>query len=84
MQACLLTQETVNLCAAKTEQPVSDMQAMYEHYRDSGMSAYVIFDWRIVGGYAPWIAFSVEIFNNRFKFVFDPPSNKKFEPIVHI
>lgn len=84
MQACLLTQETVNLCAAKTEQPVSDIQAMYEDYRSRDMPAYIIFDWTVPGGYAPWIAMSKTVFDRQLRFVFDPPSNKKFEPIVSI
>lgn len=82
-QAVKLTPETVMLCAIKTDQPAADIRALYEHYRDSGVPQYIVFDYDVPGGYAPWLPMSEEHFQKTFRFVFGENPNK-FEPVVCI
>lgn len=82
-QALKLTEETVMLCAIKTDQPTADIRALYEHYRESGIVQYMVFDYNVPGGYAPWLAMSEDHFRRTFKFVSEENPNK-FEPVVPI
>ena len=82
-QALMITQETVFLCASKTNQPTADVQAMFEYYRQHGITQYMIFDYRVPGGYAPWLAMSEAQFHRTFRFVYHE-NPVKFEYIVTI
>lgn len=82
-QALKLTPETVMLCATKTDQPHADIRALYEHYRESGIVQYIVFDYDVPGAYAPWVALSEEQFQKTFKFIFGE-NPKKFEHVITI
>jgi hypothetical protein len=83
-QACELTQLTVLICAYKTDQNPADMQAMYEHYRENGKKQYIVFDYTVEGGYAPWVHMNEDLFNRTFRYAFEPANPNKFEPVVTI
>lgn len=81
-QAVKLTQETVNLTAAKVEDPVADMQARYEYYKSCGLEVYVLFDYTDPDeGYYPWLIVTAMVFHGNFDFPFGE-NPKKFMPVV--
>ena len=84
-QACLLTQETVLVCAIKMDMPTADVQAMLEDYDSIQETFYIVFDWTNRNGYYhPWCSMRDDKFAEELRFVHEPPSNKKFEPVVTI
>lgn len=84
-QACLLTQATVAICAIKTDQSIADVQALYEDLASipGERQFYMVFDYTDVNGnYYPWCTMRNDLFETKLKFVFEPPTNRKFEPVT--
>ena len=83
-QALKLTEKTIMLCSIKTDVPTKDLQAMYDYYRSTGRSAYIVFDYHTLeGDYLRWLAMSEDFFDTKLKFVFGE-NPRKFTDVVSI
>ncbi len=83
-QALKLTEDTVMICAQKTDLPIEDVQAWLELSTSREYESYVVFDfYGSAGDYVPHSIMRSIFFDQRFRFVYgeDP---KKFMPVVTI
>lgn len=86
-QAIELTQKTLMLVSTKTEEPVADLQAMIEDWHKfelrSNNPLVIVIDWTSPdGAYHAWTDMPKEIFNETFRYAFEPHNPNKFEPVV--
>lgn len=83
-EALKLTKQTIVLSAIKTDQPIADVRALFEHRQSRGETAYIVFDYTTLDGkYVPWFDMIDEHFHEHFKFVYGEEL-KRFSPIHSI
>jgi hypothetical protein len=88
-QAIELRKKTLMLISTKTEEPIADLQAMLENWQEFELSSdnplVIVIDWDAPNGlYYPWVEMPKRIFDETFRFAFEPHNPNKFEPVVAI
>lgn len=86
-QAIELRQKTLMLISTKTEEPIADLQAMLENWREfelrSDNPLMIVIDCTDPNGtYHAWLEMPKNIFDDTFRFAFEPHNRNKFESVV--
>ena len=87
-RAIELRQETLMLASTQTGEPIADLQAMFENWQEFELGnednpLMIVLDWTSPdGNYHTWLDVPKRIFDETFRFAFEPHNPKKFEPVV--
>ena len=88
-QAIEIRQDTLMLISNKAEYPLADLQAMHDDWEKfeirSDNPLILVIDWTSPDGtYHTWLDMPKTVFDETFRFAFEPHNPNKFETVVTV